>query len=57
MQTTNKKNMEPRDFDIVKLGVASPEKILEWSFGEITKPETINYRTQRSEKNGLFDQF
>ncbi len=57
MQTTNtKKNMEPRDFDIVKLGVASPEKILEWSFGEITKPETINYRTQRSEKNGLFDE-
>ncbi len=40
----------------MKLGVASPEKILEWSFGEITKPETINYRTQRSEKNGLFDE-
>jgi hypothetical protein len=35
------------------LGVASPDKILEWSFGEITKPETINYRTQRSEKSGL----
>ncbi len=51
-----KKYMEPLDFDAVKLGVASPEKILEWSFGEITKPETINYRTQRSEKNGLFDE-
>jgi DNA-directed RNA polymerase subunit beta' len=57
MQTNNtyKKN-DPQDFDAVKLGVASPEKILEWSFGEITKPETINYRTQRSEKNGLFDE-
>ncbi|MES3031189.1 MAG: DNA-directed RNA polymerase subunit beta' [Patescibacteria group bacterium] len=47
---------DPHDFDAVKLGVASPDKILEWSFGEITKPETINYRTQRSEKNGLFDE-
>ncbi len=47
---------DPQDFDAVKLGVASPDKILEWSFGEITKPETINYRTQRSEKNGLFDE-
>src|SRR5882724_9841380 len=57
MQTINpKKNIEPHDFDTVKLGVASPEKILEWSFGEITKPETINYRTQRSEKSGLFDE-
>ncbi|HEY4478669.1 MAG TPA: DNA-directed RNA polymerase subunit beta', partial [Candidatus Paceibacterota bacterium] len=48
--------MEPHDFDAVKIGVASPDKILEWSYGEITKPETINYRTQRSEKNGLFDE-
>ena len=47
---------DPQDFDAVKLGVASPEKILEWSFGEVTKPETINYRTQRSEKSGLFDE-
>jgi DNA-directed RNA polymerase subunit beta' len=51
-----KRQNDPTDFDAVKLGVASPEKILEWSFGEITKPETINYRTQRSEKNGLFDE-
>lgn len=36
--------------------LASPERILEWSYGEITKPETINYRTQRPEKNGLFDE-
>ncbi len=57
MNTINtKKHIEPIDFDAVKLGVASPEKILEWSFGEVTKPETINYRTQRSEKSGLFDE-
>jgi len=42
------------DFDSVKLRLASPEKILDWSNGEITKPETINYRTQRYEKDGLF---
>ncbi len=44
------------DFDSVFLRLASPEDIKEWSFGEVTKPETINYRTQRSEKNGLFDE-
>lgn len=44
------------DFDVMKLSLASPESIKEWSFGEITKPETINYRTQRSERNGLFDE-
>ena len=38
------------------LRLASPDRIKEWSFGEVTKPETINYRTQRSEKNGLFDE-
>lgn len=38
------------------LQLASPERILDWSYGEVTKPETINYRTQRSEKNGLFDE-
>ncbi|MEK7063075.1 MAG: DNA-directed RNA polymerase subunit beta' [Patescibacteria group bacterium] len=43
-------------FDWVGLRVASPEKILEWSWGEVRKPETINYRTQRAEKNGLFDE-
>lgn len=42
------------DFTSVKLKLASPEEILEWSFGEVTKPETINYRTQRYEKDGLF---
>ena len=44
------------DFEFINLKLASPEKILEWSRGEVTKPETINYRTQRSEKNGLFDE-
>src|SRR3954471_2558181 len=44
------------DFDVISLRVASPDRIKEWSFGEVTRPETINYRTQRSEKNGLFDE-
>ena len=44
------------DFDTIVLKLASPEKIKEWSFGEVTKPETINYRTQRSERSGLFDE-
>jgi len=44
------------DFTGVKIKLASPEEILEWSFGEVTKPETINYRTQRYEKDGLFDE-
>ncbi|KKT44310.1 MAG: DNA-directed RNA polymerase subunit beta' [Parcubacteria group bacterium GW2011_GWA2_44_15] len=44
------------NFDTISLKIASPERIKEWSFGEVTKPETINYRTQRSEKSGLFDE-
>ncbi|MDB5265926.1 MAG: DNA-directed polymerase subunit beta, DNA-directed polymerase subunit beta [Parcubacteria group bacterium] len=44
------------DWNALRLSIASPERILEWSRGEITKPETINYRTQRSEKHGLFDE-
>jgi DNA-directed RNA polymerase subunit beta' len=47
----------PRDtWNGLRLTLASPERILEWSSGEVTKPETINYRTQRSEKHGLFDE-
>jgi DNA-directed RNA polymerase subunit beta' len=42
------------DFDSIRLRVASPEAIRSWSFGEVTKPETINYRTQKPEKSGLF---
>lgn len=45
-----------QDFTSIGIRLASPETIKDWSFGEVTKPETINYRTQRSEKNGLFDE-
>ncbi|MFA6988692.1 MAG: DNA-directed RNA polymerase subunit beta', partial [Candidatus Gastranaerophilaceae bacterium] len=41
-------------FDYIKIGIASPERILKWSFGEVTKPETINYRTLKPERDGLF---
>ncbi len=55
MKTQNKTGYAG-DFDAITLRVASPERIREWSCGEVTKPETINYRTQRSEKAGLFDE-
>jgi len=45
-----------QDFNIVSIKISSPERIAEWSSGEVTKPETINYRTQRSERGGLFDE-
>ena len=48
--------MKPNSFDQVSLKLASPDRILDWSYGEVTKPETINYRTQRPEKHGLFDE-
>ncbi len=44
------------DFDSIQLNLASPENILEWSYGEVTKPETINYRTQKAERDGLFSE-
>ncbi len=44
------------DFDRVRISVASPDHILNWSYGEVTKPETINYRTQKPERDGLFDE-
>jgi DNA-directed RNA polymerase subunit beta' len=50
------KTIDIKDFDSITLRLASPEKIKEWSYGEVTKPETINYRTGRSERNGLFDE-
>lgn len=50
------KNSIPQNFDGVRLTLASPDEIKEWSYGEVTKPETINYRTQRPEKAGLFDE-
>lgn len=50
------KTHTPQPFSEVSLKLASPERILDWSKGEVTKPETINYRTQRPEKHGLFDE-
>jgi DNA-directed RNA polymerase subunit beta' len=50
------KALYPKDFDKIRLAVASPEEIANWSYGEITKPETINYRTQKPERDGLFDE-
>ena len=50
------KTIDTTNFDSISLKLASPERILEWSHGEVTKPETINYRTGRSERNGLFDE-
>jgi len=47
---------QTEEFKAVRLRLASPEDILNWSYGEVTKPETINYRTQRPEKDGLFDE-
>jgi DNA-directed RNA polymerase subunit beta' len=51
-----KKETPITDFNAISLRLASPERIREWSYGEITKPETINYRTGRSERGGLFDE-
>ena len=50
------KTIDTTNFDSIVLKLASPETIKEWSYGEVTKPETINYRTGRSERNGLFDE-
>src|ERR1043165_2190847 len=44
------------DFDAVRLAIASPDDIMAWSYGEVLKPETINYRTQKPERDGLFDE-
>ena len=51
---SNEQSYQPMTFDAIKIGLASPEKILDWSRGEVTKPETINYRTLKPEKDGLF---
>ena len=45
---------ENNNFSAIQIGLASPEKIREWSYGEVKKPETINYRSQKPEKDGLF---
>ena len=49
-----KNTLSEKNFNHIKITLASPEKIKSWSFGEIKKPETINYRTFRPEKDGLF---
>ena len=53
MPETNE-TYQPLTFDAIKIGLASPDKILEWSHGEVKKPETINYRTLKPERDGLF---
>ena len=53
-ETTNNEAYQPMTFDAIKIGLASPETIREWSRGEVKKPETINYRTLKPEKDGLF---
>ena len=53
-ETNNIENNQAMQFDAIQIGLASPEKIREWSHGEVKKPETINYRTLNPEKDGLF---
>ncbi|MEK7594686.1 MAG: DNA-directed RNA polymerase subunit beta' [Patescibacteria group bacterium] len=53
-QRYNNTGTDISDFDAVRLAVASPDDIMDWSYGEVTKPETINYRTQKPERDGLF---
>ena len=52
--TNTNETYQPMTFDAIKIGLASPERICEWSRGEVLKPETINYRTLKPEKDGLF---
>ena len=54
MPVLNEDTYQPLQFDAIRIGLASPEKILSWSHGEVKKPETINYRTLKPEKDGLF---
>ncbi len=62
LQTSNRYSnrtettQRPSDFKAIRISVASPDQILDWSYGEVTKPETINYRTQKPERDGLFDE-
>lgn len=54
VRNKNETTYQPMTFDAIKIGLASPEKIREWSHGEVLKPETINYRTLKPERDGLF---
>ena len=49
-----KQQSQPQEFDLIRIGLASPDMIRSWSFGEVKKPETINYRTFKPERDGLF---
>src|SRR3989339_475682 len=51
-----RESLQSNDFDSIRLKLASPAEVRDWSYGEVTKPETINYRTQKPEKDGLFDE-
>ena len=53
-ETVSNEAYQPMTFDAIKIGLASPEKIRQWSHGEVKKPETINYRTLKPEKDGLY---
>ena len=53
-ENTSSDSVQFNDFDSIKIGLCSPEDVLSWSYGEVKKPETINYRTQKPEKDGLF---
>ena len=52
-ETVSNEVYQPMTFDAIKIGLASPEKILEWSYGEVLKPETINYRTLKPERRSV----
>ena len=51
---TGRRGPDINDFDSIRIGLASSKQIRDWSSGEVTKPETINYRTLKPEKDGLF---
>src|SRR5207253_11357051 len=53
---SGEKVLEVNEFNAIRISLASPDQIRSWSSGEVTKPETINYRTLRPEKDGLFDE-
>jgi len=54
--TSQQRPIRLSDFDAIRVAIASPDKIMQWSHGEVLKPETINYRTQKPERDGLFDE-
>ena len=54
LYTLFEKPKDPLAFDSIRIAIASPDKIREWSHGEVKKPETINYRTFKPERDGLF---